>query len=50
MDLKRLEYFIQVAEAGSLTKAAVVLGVVQPALSRQIRILEQELGTARSGS
>jgi len=46
MDLKRLEYFIQVAEAGSLTKAAVVLGVVQPALSRQIRILEQELGTA----
>jgi LysR family nitrogen assimilation transcriptional regulator len=43
MDLKQLEYFIHVAELGSFSKAAVVLDVAQPALSRQVRALEAEL-------
>lgn len=42
MDLKQLEYFVRVAELGSFTKASGVLGIVQPALSRQIRLLEDE--------
>jgi LysR family nitrogen assimilation transcriptional regulator len=43
MDLKQLEYFVQVAEQGSFSRAAVQLGVAQPALSRQVRALEVEL-------
>ncbi|PLC51601.1 LysR family transcriptional regulator [Pollutimonas subterranea] len=43
MDLRQLEYFIYVAELGSFTQAALVLGVGQPALSRQVRRLEVEL-------
>jgi len=43
MTLNQLEYFIQVAEHGSFSKAALVLGVAQPALSRQVRALETEL-------
>jgi len=43
MNLKQLEYFVQVAELGSFSKAAVVLDVAQPALSRQVRGLETEL-------
>lgn len=43
MELKQLEYFLQVAELGSFTKAAVLLRVAQPALSRQVRRLEIEL-------
>ncbi|MBV9558958.1 MAG: LysR family transcriptional regulator [Bradyrhizobium sp.] len=43
MNLKQLEYFVQVAELGSFSKAAVVLDVAQPALSRQVRALETEL-------
>lgn len=44
MDLKQLEYFRHVAELGSFTHAASFLSVVQPALSRQVRQLEVELG------
>jgi LysR family nitrogen assimilation transcriptional regulator len=44
MDLKQLEYFRHVAELGSFTRAAAFLSVVQPALSRQVRQLETELG------
>src|SRR5580658_1280238 len=44
MDLKQLEYFRHVAELGSFTRAAAFLSVVQPALSRQVRLLEVELG------
>jgi LysR family nitrogen assimilation transcriptional regulator len=44
MDLKQLEYFRHVAELGSFTRAASYLSVVQPALSRQVRQLEVELG------
>ena len=43
MDLKQLEYFVRVAELGSFTRAAAALGVAQPALSRQVRLLEVEL-------
>ncbi|MBA4344456.1 MAG: LysR family transcriptional regulator [Methylibium sp.] len=43
MDLKQLEYFVQVAEQGSFSRAADQLGVAQPALSRQVRALEVEL-------
>lgn len=43
MDLKQLEYFVRVAELGSFTRAAVALDVAQPALSRQVRLLEVEL-------
>ena len=43
MDLKQLEYFVRVAELGSFTKAAIALDIAQPALSRQVRLLEVEL-------
>jgi LysR family transcriptional regulator, nitrogen assimilation regulatory protein len=43
MDLKQLEYFVRVAELGSFTRAALELDVAQPALSRQVRLLEVEL-------
>jgi LysR family transcriptional regulator, nitrogen assimilation regulatory protein len=43
MDLKQLEYFVRVAELGSFTRASIVLDIAQPALSRQIRLLEVEL-------
>lgn len=43
MDLKQLEYFVRVAELGSFTRAALALGIAQPALSRQVRLLEIEL-------
>ena len=43
MDLRQLEYFVRVAELGSFTRASIALGVAQPALSRQVRLLEVEL-------
>ncbi len=43
MNLKQIETFISVAELGSFSKAAALLGTAQPALSRQIRGLEVEL-------
>ena len=43
MDLRQLEYFVRIAELGSFTRAAQVLDVAQPALSRQVRLLEVEL-------
>ena len=44
MDTHRLKYFLRIAEEGSITRAAKVLGIAQPALSRQIRLLEEDLG------
>lgn len=46
MDLKQLEYFVQVAEFGSFTLSSRYLHVAQPALSRQVRALEVELRQA----
>ena len=43
MNLKQLEYFVRVAEVGSFSKAAVLLDIAQPALSRQVRLLETDL-------
>ncbi|MDX9873711.1 MAG: LysR substrate-binding domain-containing protein [Spongiibacteraceae bacterium] len=45
MNLKRLEYFMRVAELGSFSQAALMLNIAQSALSRQVRALEEELGT-----
>jgi len=44
MDFKRLSYFVRIAELGSLSKAADRLHIAQPALSRQMRLLEQDVG------
>lgn len=46
MNTRQLQYFLQVAEYRSFTRAAAVLHVAQPALSRAIRALEDDLGVA----
>lgn len=43
MNLRQLEYFIAVADAGSFTAAATKLGVAQPTLTKSIHALEEEL-------
>ncbi len=43
MEIKQLKYFMAVTELGSFSKAAVVLSIAQPVLSRHIRSLEEEL-------
>jgi DNA-binding transcriptional LysR family regulator len=44
MDLRRARTFVTVADLGTVSKAALRLRIAQPALSRQISDLEQELG------
>ena len=44
MELRHLRYFVAIADSLSFTKAAAILRVAQPALSRQLRDLEDELG------
>lgn len=46
MNIRQLHYFLQVAEQKSFTRAAAVLHVAQPALSRSVRALEADLGVA----
>ena len=43
MDSRRLRYFVQIVDSGSITRAAALSGVAQPALSQQLAILENEL-------
>ncbi|MBL4630862.1 MAG: LysR family transcriptional regulator [Paraglaciecola sp.] len=44
MNLKRLEYFCQLAVLGNFTRAALSVGIAQPALTVAIQKLEQEVG------
>ena len=46
MDLKQLNAVVTVAEVGSITGAARLLHLVQPSVTRQVRMLEDELGVA----
>lgn len=43
MNLRRLKYFIKIVDVGSLTKAADILHIAQPALSQQLATLEGEV-------
>src|SRR3990167_1376500 len=44
MELRQLRYFVAIVDHGSLSRAAVVLHVAQPALTQQLRQLEADLG------
>jgi LysR family transcriptional regulator, nitrogen assimilation regulatory protein len=44
LNLKSLKYFVGVADAGSFTGASIALSIAQPALTRQVRELELDLG------
>ena len=44
VNLRALRYFVAIADAGSLTAAAAAVSIAQPALSRQLRELETDLG------
>lgn len=43
MNFRRLKYFVKIVDIGSLTQAAEVLHIAQPALSQQVATLEGEL-------
>ena len=44
MEMRQLKYFVEIAQRGSFSRAAKSLAIAQPALSRQIRLLEESLG------
>jgi LysR family transcriptional regulator, nitrogen assimilation regulatory protein len=44
MDVKQLRYFVQVADSGGFTAASLTMDIGQPAISKQIRLLEAEVG------
>ena len=44
MDLRRLQNFLAIVEQKSISTAASVLRIAQPALSRQLRALENQVG------
>ncbi|SDE95480.1 LysR family transcriptional regulator [Sporomusa acidovorans] len=44
MEIRQLKYFLAIAEAGQITKAAARLHITQPPLSQQMILLEKELG------
>jgi LysR family transcriptional regulator, nitrogen assimilation regulatory protein len=46
MELRSLQYFVRIAELGSITRAAAHLHLAQPALTRHVQRLEAELGVA----
>ena len=46
MEIRTLKYFWTIAEEGTISKAAKALHITQPTLSRQLRELENELGTS----
>lgn len=46
MNLRQLQYFVTLAEAGTLRRAGARLGLSQPALTKSIRKLEEDLGVA----
>ena len=46
LDLKQLRTFLAIVETGNVTRAAELLHIVQPAVSRQLRLLEEDVGRA----
>lgn len=44
MDIRQLKYFLEIAREGQITRAAKKLNMEQPPLSRQLRLMEEELG------
>lgn len=45
MEMRQLRYFVAIVDSGSLSRAAALVHIVQPALSQQMTQLEEELGT-----